>query len=67
MQYLKGKIDKMKLPADTETEKFGELEETAKKKLNEQSISEQWDKIKQPNKHVTGVPEGEEREKAFEK
>ena len=33
------------------------------KKKTEQSLSDIWDNIKYTNIHITGVPEGEERQK----
>ena len=36
-------------------------------KRNEDSLREVWNNIKHTNIHITGVPEGEEREKGLEK
>ena len=36
-------------------------------KTNEESLRELWDNDKCTNIHITGVPEGEEREKGTEK
>ena len=36
-------------------------------KTNEESLRELWDNVKCINIHITGVPEGEEREKGTEK
>ena len=36
-------------------------------KRNEGSLRDLWDNIKCTNIHITGVPEGEEREKGPEK
>ena len=36
-------------------------------KRNEDSLRDLWDNIKHNNIHITGVPEGEEREKGPEK
>jgi len=36
-------------------------------KRNEDSLREVWDNIKHTNIHITGIPEGEEREKGLEK
>ena len=36
-------------------------------KTNEESLRELWDNVKHTNIHITGVPEGEEREKGTEK
>ena len=36
-------------------------------KRNENSLRDPWDNIKRNNIHITGVPEGEEREKGPEK
>ena len=35
-------------------------------KRNEESLRELWDNVKHTNIHITGVPEGEEREKGTE-
>ena len=35
-------------------------------KRNEESLRELWDKVKCTNIYITGVPEGEEREKGTE-
>ena len=37
-----------------------------KKERKESNITEFWDNIKHANLHVTGIPEGEEREKGIE-
>ena len=36
-------------------------------KSNEDSLRDLWDNIKHTNFHITGIPEGEEREKGPEK
>ena len=36
-------------------------------KRNENSLRDPWDNIKRNNIHITGVPEGEEREKGPKK
>ena len=36
-------------------------------KRNEDSLREVWDNIKHTNIHITGIPEGEERETGLEK
>ena len=36
-------------------------------KTNEESLRELWDNVKRNNIRITGVPEGEEREKGTEK
>ena len=36
-------------------------------KRNENSLRDLWDNIKGTNTHITGVPEGEEREKGHKK
>ena len=36
-------------------------------KTNEESLRELWDNVKHTNIHITGVPEGEEREKRAKK
>ena len=36
-------------------------------KRNEESLRELWDNVKHNNIRITGVPEGEEREKGTEK
>jgi len=36
-------------------------------KTNKESLRELWDNMKCTNIHITGVPEGEEREKETEK
>ena len=36
-------------------------------KTNEESLRELWDNVKRTNILITGVPEGEEREKVTEK
>ena len=36
-------------------------------KRNEESLRELWDNVKCTNIHITGVPEGEEREKPKKK
>ena len=36
-------------------------------KTNEESLRELWDNVKCTNIHITGMPEGEEREKGTEK
>ena len=38
-----------------------------RKKRNEDSVRDLWDNIKRNNIRITGVPEGEEREKGREK
>ena len=47
--------------ADTEQKREKRL------KTNEESLRELWDNVKHTNIHITGVPEGEEREKETEK
>ena len=36
-------------------------------KRNEDNLRDRWDNVKRNNIHITGVPEGEEREKGPEK
>ena len=36
-------------------------------KTNEESLRELWDNVKHTNIHITGVPEGEERERRGQK
>lgn len=38
------------------------MENRLEKKKNQQSLRDLWDYNKRPNMHVTGVPEGEEKE-----
>ena len=44
---------------------FSAVEQTKEKRMkrNEDSLRDLWDNIKRNNIHITGVPEGEEREK----
>ena len=46
-----------------------DVEQKIEKRLerNEDILKELWDNIKHTNIHITGVPEGEEREKGTEK
>ena len=48
---------------------FTAAEQTKEKRMkrNEGSLRDLWDNIKCNNIHITGVPEGEEREKGPEK
>ena len=49
--------------------KFIAAEQNKEKRMkrNEDSLRDLWDNIKHNNIHITGVPEGEEREKGLEK
>ena len=48
---------------------FAATEQDKEKRLkrNEDSLRDLWDNIKRTNIHIIGVPEGEEREKGYEK
>ena len=48
---------------------FTAVEQNKEKRMkrNEDSLRDLWDKIKCQNIHITGVPEGKEREKVPEK
>uniref|UniRef100_A0A8D1WUF3 LINE-1 retrotransposable element ORF1 protein n=1 Tax=Sus scrofa TaxID=9823 RepID=A0A8D1WUF3_PIG len=55
--------------AEDRLEEITNVEQKREKRLkrNEESLRELWDNVKRTNIHITGVPEGEEKEKETEK